>query len=138
MLNTLLFNRIKPLKFTLPKKKEDFDYYYTVVLDIDKFNKWLLARKQNDPTTTTAEISRQIGYGKSYISQILNQEKYDIEVSARFIGTFLKTYGFKFKEIFKIVRVCQKEIHQKERSYVANNYFKRQDQKKLPHTYYSR
>jgi transcriptional regulator with XRE-family HTH domain len=137
MFNRIWFNSTKQPK-ELPKEKEEFDYYYTVVLDIEKYNKWLDVRKSNNSSASTADIARKIGYTKSYLSQLLNQKKYDIEVSARFIATFLKTFGLEFREIFKLVRVKQTGMHQKERYYMSVKDFRRHDKNKLPHTFYAR
>jgi len=72
--------------------------YFTVVLDVRKFKRWLEARKRNGARTSTAGIAREIGYGRSYLCQLLQQPKYDIEVSGRFIGTFLHKYNLQFDE----------------------------------------
>ena len=82
--------------------------YFTVVLDNEKFTRWIDARKSNGAKINMAEISRMIGYGQAYLSQLMSG-KYDIEVSGRFVGTFLKTFGLQFDEIFKVVRINEGE-----------------------------
>ena len=114
--------------------------YYTVVIDVEKFEEWFKARKKNFRGITKASIAREIGYSKGYISQLLEQDKYDIEVSARFIGTFLKTFGLNFYEIFRIVPVrdARENFGWKKRRFVTISNSRRYDEEFIPHTYYSR
>jgi len=114
--------------------------YYTVVIDVEKFKAWFKARKKNYKGITKASIAKEIGYSKGYISQLLKQDKYDIEVSARFIGTFLKTFGLNFYEIFKIVPVkdARENFGWKRKEFISISNTRRYDERFMPHTYYSR
>jgi transcriptional regulator with XRE-family HTH domain len=77
--------------------------YFTVVLDVAKLRRWMEARRGNGARINSLRLARAIGYSRSYLSRLLNQEEYNIEVSARFIGTLLHTYGLEFGEFFKII-----------------------------------
>ena len=105
--------------------------YWTVVLNRKKLMDWIATRKKNGADISISGVADKIGYGKSYLSRLLNWEKYGrIEVSARFIGSIMAAFGFQFKEIFDIVMVRdpEKDKHPQDRSkmfYQRN--FKRQN-----------
>jgi len=71
--------------------------YWTVVLNRKKLMDWIATRKKNGADISISGVADKIGYGKSYLSRLLNFEKYGmIEVSGRFIGTMLWTFGMQF------------------------------------------
>ena len=92
--------------------------YFTTVLDKQKLKRWIEARKSNGARVNMAEVARMIGYGQAYLSQLMSG-KYDIEVSGRFIGTFLMTFGLQFDEIFRVVRVNEGENPKPSDWYIA-------------------
>lgn len=106
--------------------------YYTIILDKSKFLRWLAARKRNGSKTNVADVARMIGYGNSYLSQLLSQ-KYDIEISGRFIGSFLVRFGMHFEEMFKIVPDISMVGKKKPSEwYVPATNNRRMDESKMP------
>jgi len=124
--------------------KKDTFTYYTICLDVKKYNRWLAARRANGADINHSKVAEQIGYHKSLISKHLHKEKYGlIELGPRFIGTFLKVFGFGaegFQEIFKIIPVSPNDHNPQNRyrKYNKMNNFLRQDQEKLPYAYWAR
>ena len=114
--------------------------YHIVVLDIEKFRRWLDARNQNGARITCAEVARRIHYSKSYISELMHQDTYNIEVSGRFIGTMLTTFGFNFDEIFEVIPAAADEDVDRvwgTYKYIPRYSMRRQDQAKLPDTWHA-
>ena len=105
--------------------------YYTVILNRKKLLAWIDARKKNGADISIRGVADQKRYGKSYLSRLMSWEKYGrIEVSARFIGTLMYTFGFQFKEIFDIVMVRdpEKDNHPQDRAKMFyQRVFKRQN-----------
>jgi hypothetical protein len=102
--------------------------YHTVILDAEKFSRWLEARRANGARISASQVAREIGYGASYISQLLNR-KADIEASGRFIGSLIAVFNLQFDEVFSIVPVVGQQTHQqdKARSYKSIKDFRRQN-----------
>lgn len=88
--------------------------YYTVILDFEKLERWIKARKQNGAKINYSIIANAIGYSKSYLSRLEN-EKNNIEVGGRFIGTLIYTFRLDFFEIFTIVPARKDANHPQNR-----------------------
>ena len=112
--------------------------YYTIVLDIEKYHRWFKARKKNFPGLTHTKVVTEIGYKKAHFCKQLNQHKYDVKPGPRFIATFLKTYGLYFEEIFKIIPDNSDEWYPQQKPYIAMTNFRRHDENRMPHTRFSR
>jgi len=130
-----------PLNISSPGRKPT---YYTIVLDVEKYNRWLEARKENGADINHSKVAKAIGYNKSFLAQILNRQKYGlVEIGPRFIATFLATWGFweeGFKELFQIIPVSAEDKNPQKRypEYDKMTNYLRQDREKLPRTYWAR
>lgn len=108
--------------------------YHCIVIDIDKYNHWFQSRKRNYPQLTHKEVAERCGYGRSLLSHLLHQDKYDIEPGNRFIATFLHAYGLQFEEIFRIVRTDDWNTSPNLKEHIKSRNKRRYDEDVYPHT----
>ena len=132
------------------KYKGEFLPHYTTVLDIERYKHWLDYKNTSGVKMNNSEAMAKMGYGKSFICQLLHPEKYGfIAPSAQFIASAKRYHGIEQSEWFKDVKVTPQMMgfHQQDRAkqqtrkiskYAPLTNFRRYDEEKLPDTYYAR
>lgn len=75
--------------------------YYTVKPRLEFWHDYITWRTKWKPKYNLSQLSRDLGFQVSTISEILNQ-KYEKEISARLIATSMKVTGHSFEELWEI------------------------------------